>query len=118
MIMNYLGKTYKNGECVVRQGDAGSCMYVVQYGKLEVIRENDGETVHLRTLNAGDIFGEMALFQREKRSATVRAIGEAQVLTVDKRILLRRIKEDPLIALNMMEMLCQRIQSLTQRTHN
>lgn len=115
--MIHLGTVYKNGEYVVRQGEEGSCMYVVQSGELEVLSEKNGSTMQLRVLKAGDVFGEMALFGKERRSATVRAVGQAQVLTVDKRTLLRRIKDDPLVAMGMMEMLCSRIQALTQCVH-
>lgn len=109
-----LGKIYSDRECVVRQGDEGSCMYVVQRGEVEVMGEHGGNEVLLAVLKAGEIFGEMALFEKGRRSATVRARGEAQVLTVDKRTLLRRIKEDPLVALNLMEMLCRRIRALDE----
>jgi len=110
---NSLGKHYKDGDFVVRQGEIGNCMYVVQQGELEVIREKEGREVSLRYLEPGDIFGEMALFEQEPRSATVRALGEATVLTVDKRTLLRRIKEDPLVALNLIEDLCRRIRTMS-----
>ena len=113
-----LGKRYKDKECVVRQGEEGNCMFVIQKGELEVIEAAADCEVHLGKLKAGDIFGEMALFEKEPRSATVRAIGEAWVLTVDKRTLLRRIKEDPLVALNIIEILCQRIRVMDKRTVN
>ncbi len=87
-------------------------MYVVQQGQVEVVDENTGEAVRLAVLNTGEIFSEMALFEREPRAATVRAMSDAQVLTIDKRTLLRRIKEDPFIALNLMETLCRRTRKL------
>ena len=118
METNNLGKLYKDQECVVRQGDEGSCMYVVQKGELLVIDEQADNEVQLGRLKAGDIFGEMSLFEREPRSATVRVQGEAWVLTVDKRTLLRRIKEDPLIALNIIEILCRRIRTMDEETVN
>jgi CRP-like cAMP-binding protein len=110
-----VGRWYADGDYVVRQGDKGSCMYVVQKGELEVIEEDEGRTVWLGTLLPGAIFGEMALFEHSPRSASVRAIGGAQVLTVDKRTLLRRIKEDPLVATHLMEILCSRIRDLDSR---
>jgi len=108
-----LGKVYQDRECVVRQGEAGNTMFVVTRGKLEVLADRDGKEVSLNTMQQGDIFGEMALFEKEPRSTTVRALGEAQVLTIDKRTLLRRIKEDPLVAMNLIETLCHRIRRLS-----
>lgn len=112
MTDKYLGRLFADGETVVRQGDEGHCMFVVLSGNLEVLHQQNGKEVPLAVLGTGDIFGEMALFEREARSATVRASGEARVLTLDKRTLLRRVAEDPLIALNLIEILCRRIRAL------
>ena len=107
-----LGKTYGDGEPIARQGELGECMYVIQQGQVEVVREQDGTEVQLATLGEGDFFGEMALFDRERRSATVRALGEARVLTVDKRTFLRRIHEDPSLAFRIVKGMSQRIRKL------
>lgn len=109
-----LGKIYQDRECVFRQGEEGNTMFVVLSGKLEVFDEQDGREVPLNILQRGDFFGEMALFERDKRSATVRAVGEAHVMTLDKRTLLRRIKEDPLVALHLIETLCRRLRKISR----
>jgi CRP-like cAMP-binding protein len=109
-----LGKVYASGEHVVRQGDKGDCMYVVQAGKLEVMREEHDGQVRIGIMNAGDIFGEMSIFEREVRSATVRALGEARVLTIDKKTFLRRVQEDPALAFNLVKIMSRRIRMLTE----
>jgi len=110
-----LGKIYLDGDPIVRQGEVGDCMYVVQTGEVEVVLDLEGEEQHLAVLGPGDFFGEMAVFQRETRSATVRARGEARVLKVDKKALLRRITEDPLLAVKFLETLSHRIRDLNAR---
>jgi CRP-like cAMP-binding protein len=107
-----LGKDYGDGETIVLQGEVGDCMYVVQTGQVEVVQDTDGGEQRLAVLEIGDFFGEMAVFEREVRSATVRALGEARVLKVDKRTLLRRIKEDPLLAVNLLQTMSGRIREL------
>jgi CRP/FNR family cyclic AMP-dependent transcriptional regulator len=107
-----LGKVYADGEAIVRQGAVGDCMYVVQSGRVEVVQMTDLGQQHLAFLETGDFFGEMAVFERETRSATVRASGEARVLKVDKKTLLRRIKEDPLLAVNLLQTMSHRIRDL------
>ncbi len=107
-----LGKVYAGGEDIVRQGEVGDCMYVVQTGQVEVVQKTEGGEQKLAVLGAGDFFGEMAVFEREVRSATVRAVREARILKVDKKTLLRRIKEDPLLAVNILETLSHRIRDL------
>jgi len=107
-----LGKVHNDGEVIVRQGDEGHCMYVIQAGEVEVVRESDGAEIALAVLGAGDVFGEMALFDREARSATVRAKGEARVLTLDKRTFLRRVHEDPSVAFRILQRMSHRIRQL------
>src|SRR5512138_478496 len=107
-----LGTVYQNGEVIVRQGDAGDSMYVIQSGSAEVVEEVCGQTFPLAVLNANDFFGEMALFENQVRSATVRALGTVRVLTVDRKTLLRQIQQDPALAFRLLEHLCQRLRVL------
>ena len=107
-----LGRTYADRECIIRQGEVGECMYVVQMGKVEVVRKEGEFEVSLAVLEEGDFFGEMALFEQEVRSATVRAMGECQVLTVDKKTLLGRVQEDPSLAFNILRTMSNRIRKL------
>jgi flavin-dependent dehydrogenase len=107
-----LGKTYSRGELIIRQGDAGECMYVIQSGTVEVLREEDGSETHLAYLGEGDFFGEMALFEKEVRSATVRAASDVRVLTIDRKIVLRKIHEDPSLAFRVMQRMSHRIREL------
>jgi len=118
MTTRELGKVYRDQEIVVRQGDVGDCMYVVQAGQVEVVRqEGDGE-IRLALLGEGDVFGEMALFERETRSATVRSLGEARLLTVDRKTLMRRVHEDPSLAFHIVQGMSRRIREMNaELTH-
>jgi flavin-dependent dehydrogenase len=104
-----LGRVYQDGEDIIRQGEIGNCMYVIQDGFVEVIKDVDGKFLRVAELGPGEFFGEMSLFERISRSATVRAVGHARVLTIDKGALLGRIQEDPGLAFRMLEKLCTRI---------
>lgn len=108
-----LGKIYQDGEVIVRQGEVGDCMYVVQEGKVEVVLETEGREIRLAELGEGELIGEMAIFDREVRMATVRAFGKARVLTVDERNFLRRVHEDPSLAYRLVRTMSQRIRELT-----
>ena len=66
-----LGKLYADGELIVRQGEVGNCMYVVQSGKLEVLREEHDGIVRIGIMEVGEFFGEMSIFEHEVRSASV-----------------------------------------------
>ena len=107
-----LGKLYRDGEVIVRQGEVGDCMYEIQAGKVEVIQRKGNLEFCLALLGEGDFFGEMALIEREVRSATVRALGGVRVLSVDKATLLRRIHEDPSLAYRILQKMSHRIRVL------
>ena len=104
-----LGRVYEDGEEIIHQGQIGNCMYVIQDGSVEVIKDVDGKHLRVAVLGPGEFFGEMALFERIARSASVRAVGRARVLTIDKGTLLGRIQQDPGLAFRMLEKLCHRI---------
>ena len=112
MQSNELGKTYHDTEIIIKQGDQGDCMYVIQEGLVEIVLETGRGEVLLALRGKGEFFGEMALFEREARSATVRALGEARVLTIDRKNLLRRMNEDPSVAFHLLQSLSARFRAL------
>jgi flavin-dependent dehydrogenase len=107
-----LGKMYRAGEIIIRQGEVGDCMYVIQSGKVEVVREHDGQETRLAQLGEGDFFGEMALFDKDVRSATVRPLGDVRVLTIDRKMFLRKIHDDPSLAFMIMQRMSRRLREL------
>jgi CRP-like cAMP-binding protein len=110
-----LGRIYRDGEIIVRQGGRGDCMYVVQEGQVEVFLEKNGEEVRLAVRGEGEVIGEMAIFDREAHSATVRARGEARILTVDRRGFLKRVQEDPSLAFRILQNMSARIRDLSEK---
>ena len=107
-----LGRVYEDGEVIIREGEVGDRMYVVQSGRVNVTHQTRDGEVDLGELSSNDVFGEMALFDREKRSATVRAVGRARVLSVDKHTFLRRAHEDPSLAYQILLQMSRRIRRL------
>lgn len=112
-----LGKVYADGEAVVTQGDVGAQMFVIQSGTVEVVRSSGNGESRVAELTNGDFFGEMSLFDGEVRAATVRAVGETRILSIDKRSLLKRISEDPLLAVNLIKSLSQKLRAANERLH-
>lgn len=115
MRIGALGKTYEDGECIVRQGHVGECMYIVQRGRVRVVHEGPAGETPLAVLKPGDVFGEMALFTNAPRSATVKARGKARVLSIDKRGFLKRIHEDPSLAFSILRKMSERIGELDEK---
>ncbi len=109
--MSALGKNYQDNDIIIREGETGSCMFIIQEGRVEVCQRKGAREVRVATLGEGDFFGEMAIFEHEVRSATVRAVGQVRALTVDKKSLLKHVAEDPSMALRLLERLSCRIRA-------
>ena len=110
-----LGKEYIVGEVFFHQGDVGNNMFVIQDGEVEAVAEFNGEEYRLRSMGPNELFGEMALFEKEVRTATIRAIRPTRVLTIDKKNFLGGIHEDPSLAFRIVETMSHRIRDLTDR---
>ena len=111
-MIDSLGKTYMPGEVIISQGDVGDCMFVIQEGEAEVLHEENGVAMVIDTMKAGDLFGEMAILEHTVRSSTVRAFSAVRALTIDRRTFLRRIQEDPSLAMSVLDVMCRRVRQL------
>lgn len=107
-----LGKLYQNGEIIFRQNEPGNCMYVVQAGQVEIFLEKDNLEVPLRLCREGEFLGEMTLFGSGMRSYSARSKKNTRLLTIDNKVFLRRVQEDPTIAFRLVQELSGRIREL------
>lgn len=83
-------------ECIVRQGDPGSSLFVILRGKVEVsVAADGGSEAKIAQLGPGDSFGEMSLMTGEPRSATVRAAGDVAVIEIEKSALEPMLRDHP-----------------------
>ncbi len=96
------------GTFVFREGDAGSDMYIIESGTLEVLRNARGGTP-VATLGAGDFFGEMAILEDQPRFAAVRALTAARLLRVDRAAFAGMLRENFEIAVRIMRKLVARL---------
>lgn len=110
-----LGHLYHDGEVIIKQGTTGDCLYVIQQGRVEVVSEKGDKEIIITELGEKEFFGEMALFERDVRSATVRAKGETKVLTLDKKGLYKTIQNDPSLAFRLLEKMSNRLREVDKR---
>ena len=113
-----LGRLYTDGEVVIKQGDQGDCLYVIQEGKVEVIDESGKTEIKLAELGETEFFGEMGLFEKDVRSCTVRVIGEANIMTIDKRNFYKTIQKDPSLAYRLLEKMSNRLRETNKKLRN
>lgn len=113
-----LGHHYKDGETVIKQGTTGNCLYVIQQGRVEVISERDGKEIKVAELGETDFFGEMGLFEKDVRSCTVKALGDAKILTIDKKNFYQSIHKDSSLAYRLLEKMSNRLREANKKINN
>lgn len=107
-------KAYKSGEVIVNEGDSDAdTMYLVLDGTVNVVKNRGTqESKTVATLKAGDLFGEMALFLNEPRTACVIASGQVTVIEIHRDILMQFMENSPEIANAIIGTLCKRLKNI------
>ncbi len=75
---------FEPGEAIVSEGEIGDRFYVIETGRVEVVRQGGAEPSRLATLGAGEYFGEVALLRDLARTATVRALEPTDVISIGR----------------------------------
>ncbi len=112
--------SYASGEYLVRRGDAGSDLFVIEEGTFEAIDRRRGPDVVFSTLGPGAMVGEVAFLDGAPRSADVRAASDGVVLRWDRDDLQALLDAAPAIAARFHEyvarLLVERVRNLTEST--
>jgi CRP/FNR family cyclic AMP-dependent transcriptional regulator len=104
------------GEVIFREGDAGDTCYVIEDGCVRVTRNHsDGRTITLAELRSGDLFGELAMFDSEKRSATVEAAEETTAVALLAGDLRRLLLRHPDISIKLLSAFAERLKEANER---
>ena len=109
-------RRFAAGEVVFREGDESSTCYIVRSGHVRAVREHtDGRSITLATFGPGDIFGELAMFDDERRTATIEAIDESEAIAILAGDMRRLLREHPEIAVKLLSSLVQRLRQTNER---
>jgi CRP/FNR family cyclic AMP-dependent transcriptional regulator len=109
-------RSFEPGQIVFREGDSSDTCYIVRSGRARAVREHSGgRTITLATFGPGDIFGELALFEDERRSATVEAIEPTGVVAVLGPDMRRLMVEHPGISARLVIALGRRLRETNER---
>ncbi len=109
-------RSFAPGQMVFGEGDESDTCYIVRSGQARAIRRHsDGRTITLATFGPGDFFGELAMFEVERRSATVEAIEETELVGVLGGDMRRLMSEHPDIAVRLAIALGRRLRETNER---
>ncbi len=99
---------FGRGERVIREGAEGESMFVLLRGAAEVSISKNGHSISVATLKAPDCFGEMSLLTGERRTATVRAQTDCQVMEIGKPVMAELLRASPDCLDRLSELLAKR----------
>jgi CRP/FNR family cyclic AMP-dependent transcriptional regulator len=109
-------RSFPAGTRVFHEGDHSDACYIVRSGSFRVTREHpDGRAITLATLGPGDIFGELAMLDREVRSASVEALADGELLALPGGEVRALLARHPEIAVKLVAALVRRLRAANER---
>lgn len=112
-----VARRYAGGTTIFREGDRSDTCYVVASGHARAIREHGtgGRTISLAHFGPGDIFGELAMFDDESRSATVETLDDVEAIAIAGSDMRRLMRAHPDLAVKMVVSLGRRLREANER---
>jgi CRP/FNR family transcriptional regulator len=109
-------RSYVAGSVILREGDPGDTCYILRSGTARVVRQHpDGRAITLTNLGPGEIFGELAMFDGEVRSATVEAVDDVRAVAILAGDLKHLLSGHPEIAVKLLGALAERLRETNAR---
>lgn len=106
-------------ETLFRRGDPGNRLYGILSGSLKVTTTGvDAKDVMFNVMGPGEVLGEIALLDGEERSASVVAIEDTELLTLDRRALIPFLESHPRAAIELATVLAARVRRLSERAED
>ena len=108
-------KNYEPGQVIICEFEPGDTFYLIQSGKVQLVKCVNGTNKNLDILKPGELFGEMAILDNSPRSATCMAAGYVQCLEFSKANFELLVTGNPQIALMLLKLFCKRIYDQKRR---
>ncbi len=106
--------SYAAGQTIFFQGDPGDALYLIETGRVRIyVQTEEGQEVSMTFYGPGDILGELALLDREPRSATAMAVEDSVLLAMSSADLARHLRASYQLALNLMLILSRKLRQTT-----
>jgi CRP/FNR family cyclic AMP-dependent transcriptional regulator len=108
-------RAYPKGAIVINEGDEAGTLYVIVSGTVKAyLSDEHGKEVVLSTMGPGEYFGELAMFDDTRRSASVATLEPCRLMSLQKSLVQEVVHADPEIALHLQEGLARRVRKLTE----
>lgn len=109
-------RAFSRGEVIFQEGSHGDVMYVIREGRVLIKRDHaGGRTIALTEMGPGDLFGELAIFDEEVRSATAECIEPTKVVALTSGDVQRVLARNSEIAFKLIKQLSKRIRAANSR---
>lgn len=108
-------RTYYDGEVIIAEGTEGQHLYVVLSGAVRIRKSGDLVATVMAELSPGEMFGEQALIDRKPHFASAYAVGDTSLALYDRGTFLAALREDPELAMRVLESLSNRLRTTTER---
>lgn len=112
-------KSVRRGQTVFQKGDEGNYMVAVLSGRIRISATSpEGREVTLNMIDAGEVFGDMALLDGKPRSADATALEESNLMVVERRHFLPYLVSSNELALRVIDLLCERLRDTSETLGN
>lgn len=109
-------RRFAANQVVFREGDASDTCYVIRDGHVRAVRAHpDGRTITLAQFGPGDFFGELAMLDEERRSATIETLEETEAIAILGSDMRRLLREHPEISVKLIAALGRRLRETNER---
>jgi CRP/FNR family cyclic AMP-dependent transcriptional regulator len=110
---------YRQGEVIFLKATPGTGMIAVLSGRVRISAPSvDGREIVLNIIEAGEVFGELALLDGKDRSADAVAQTDCELLTIERRSFVPFLRDNPEIALRLLAVLCERLRRTTEQVED
>ncbi len=118
-IFERCGRSYNPGDVIFREGDVGNEMFIIQSGKVKITKQlKDGVEKTLVILGPGDFFGEMAVIDKDVRSANAISQDSSRLIALDEEVFEMHMQTNPKIVKKILKNLTSRLREANQQIAN
>jgi CRP/FNR family cyclic AMP-dependent transcriptional regulator len=109
-------RTLRDGETLIREGHVDNSLHVVAKGMLAVVKDTGGgDVVTLHILKAGDLAGELGFMDGTEHTASLRAMGDAEIFSLERETFESLLPEHPLLVYRVMRAVIRQVHAIVRR---